>query len=366
MAHDLRSRVAFDAIRYAQCWEDADVLVEALRPAPGARILSIASAGDNAFALLAAGAHVDALDLSPAQLHCVELRRAAYAHLDHAGLLELVGSRPAAPQRRLALYASCADALPADARAFWDARTDAVRGGIGGAGKFERYFRIFRRVLALVHGRARLEELVRAKPRDERAAFHDRVWSSRRWRLLFHVFFSRRVMGWLGRDPEFFRYVEGSVAARILARTRHALVELEPAENPYLHWILFGTHRAALPRALRPGEHARIRAGLPNLTTHLRSLEDHLAACPERSLDGFNLSDVFEYMPEDAAARLLAAAARAGRPGARLVYWNMLAPRSRPPALADRLRPLPEVADRLFPQDKAWFYSRLVVEEVIG
>ncbi len=40
-------------IRYGSVWEDADVLCEALAPvAPGGRLLSIASAGDNVLALL--------------------------------------------------------------------------------------------------------------------------------------------------------------------------------------------------------------------------------------------------------------------------------------------------------------------------
>ncbi len=58
-------------------------------------------------------------------------------------------------------------------------------------------------------------------------------------------------MGRLGRHPEFFRYVDADVATRILERTRHALTVLDPADNPYIHWILTGTHGAALPAALR-------------------------------------------------------------------------------------------------------------------
>jgi S-adenosylmethionine-diacylglycerol 3-amino-3-carboxypropyl transferase len=55
----------------------------------------------------------------------------------------------------------------------------------------------------------------------------------------------------------------------------------------------------------------------------------------------------------------------ATRPGARFAYWNMLAPRSRPETLASRVRPLDELAKQLFAQDKAWFYSRFIVEEVL-
>jgi S-adenosylmethionine-diacylglycerol 3-amino-3-carboxypropyl transferase len=44
----------------------------------------------------------------------------------------------------------------------------------------------------------------------------------------------------------------------------------------------------------------------------------------------------------------------------------MLAPRTRPEELAARLRPLNGLAQELFAQDKAWFYSRLVIEEVVA
>ena len=45
----------FTTIRYAQVWEDADVLLEALDIQPDDECASIASAGDNAFAMLSRG-----------------------------------------------------------------------------------------------------------------------------------------------------------------------------------------------------------------------------------------------------------------------------------------------------------------------
>src|SRR3954463_14843218 len=81
----------FSTIRYAQCWEDADVLLEGLDVKPGDVCLSIASAGDNTLALLTRQPEqVIAVDLSLAQLACLELRVAAYRELDHQELLELI------------------------------------------------------------------------------------------------------------------------------------------------------------------------------------------------------------------------------------------------------------------------------------
>ena len=75
-------------------------------------------------------------------------------------------------------------------------------------------------------------------------------------------------MGRLGRDPEFFRYVEGSVSDRIMTRTRYALTELDPATNPYLDYILEGNFTRALPPYLDPERFEAVRAGLDNLSLH--------------------------------------------------------------------------------------------------
>ena len=53
---DIAKRAKFEIIRYAQAWEDADILAAALRVKPSDTVVSIASAGDNALALLAEGA----------------------------------------------------------------------------------------------------------------------------------------------------------------------------------------------------------------------------------------------------------------------------------------------------------------------
>jgi S-adenosylmethionine-diacylglycerol 3-amino-3-carboxypropyl transferase len=68
----------FTILRYAQCWEDADILVDGLDIRPGDTCLSIASAGDNTLSLLIRSpARVIAVDLNPTQIAALELRVAA-------------------------------------------------------------------------------------------------------------------------------------------------------------------------------------------------------------------------------------------------------------------------------------------------
>jgi S-adenosylmethionine-diacylglycerol 3-amino-3-carboxypropyl transferase len=363
---EIASRADFENIRYGQCWEDADVLLHALDIRPGDTCLSIASGGDNTLAMLAQSpARVIAIDLSLAQLACLELRVAAYRRLEHGEVLELIGS--IASGRREDLYRRCRGSLSARARSFWDARPAAIQAGIGGAGKFERYLQLFRtRVLPLVASRSKQERLLRGGSLDDRRAFYSSFWNSRRWQLLFRLFFSRAVLGRLGRDPSFFDYVEGGVSAPLLRRAEHALTDLDPSRNPYLRWILTGQHGAVLPYALRPENFAAIRANLDRLEWRHQSLETYLDGADARSIDRFNLSDIFEYVSQDACSRMLSQIAVVGRPGARLAYWNLLVSRSRPESLRASIEPLEGLAVRLYAQDKAFFYRSFVVEEVVA
>jgi S-adenosylmethionine-diacylglycerol 3-amino-3-carboxypropyl transferase len=364
----IEGRAAFDFIRYASVWEDADVLCEALSEvARGGRLLSIASAGDNVLALLTLDpAQVVAVDLSAAQLACVALRIAAFGRLDHPALLEFLGVHgeddASAPARRIETYRLLRGALSSENMEFWDARPETIANGVIHAGKFESYFHSFRRwVLPLVHSRATVEALRTARTAADRERFYERRWNTWRWRALFQLFFSRAVMGRLGRDPEFFTHVDGPVATRILARTRYAFTALPTESNPYLAYTMTGNFRdGALPRYLRPEHHAAIRSRLGRVRLERGGVE----AAPGL-FDGFNLSDVFEYMSPSEHERCYAALLDHARPGARIVYWNMLAPRSRPESLAARARPLDALAGELHARDRAWFYQRLHVDEVM-
>ena len=359
----IASRAAFDFVRYGSVWEDADVLCRSLAPAArGARVLSVASAGDNALALLTLDpAEVVAADLSAAQLACVELRIAALRALDDDALLAFVGVTPAGD--RPITYVKLRGALSAPARDFWDAHPQAIAEGITRSGKFERYLFAFRRwLLPLVHSERTLQALARLDDGEAQERFYARRWNNWRWRLLFRVFFSRFVMGRAGRDPAFFDEVEGPVGERILARSRWAMTHLPVRTNPYFRAILAqGFVADALPRWLRREHLGDIRARVDRV---------RLLHGPVESAEGrfgaFNLSDIFEYMPPAECTRVYGALLERAQAGARIAYWNMLATRRRPEAHAARVRELAEEAAALHALDRAWFYRAFRLEEVLG
>lgn len=358
-------RANFSFIRYGSVWEDADVLCDALEPAAkGGRLLSIGSAGDNALALLTLDPEdVLVVDVNPAQLACLELRVAAFRRLAEAELLEFLGVDPS--ERRLRIYSKkIREYLRPEARHYWDSHPRLVARGVIHAGKFERYLRMFRRwVLPFIHPERRIRQVRTSKTPTMKQEFYERTWDTPRWRWAFRFFFGPKVMGRFGRDPEFFAQVSGEVpiADRLLARTRHALTELPVQSNPYLAYILTGTYPPeARPRYLRPEWIRTIRKRLDRL----RWVEGSVDQMARGRFDGFNLSNIFEYVGPEEHERLYTAMVERANPGARLVYWNLLVPRSCPPALADRVDRLETLAGELHDRDLAWFYEAVHVDEV--
>jgi S-adenosylmethionine-diacylglycerol 3-amino-3-carboxypropyl transferase len=360
----IENRARFDLIRYANCWEDADILLQAMEIKPEGSYLSVSSAGDNTLSLLSGNpAQVIAADLSSAQLACLDLRKAAFLNLDYEEVLQFLGLREAADRTKV--YRLLSGSLSAPSRAFWDEHPEFIKQGIIHVGKLESYFRMFRKwILPLVHGAVDIGELMRPKEIAERQEFYQRRWDTVPWRLIFRLFFSKTVMGRLGRDPEFFRYVKGDVARRLLQRAKYALTVLPTHDNPYLEYILTGNFSRALPHYLRPEQYEAIREGLGKLVLFKGGIGEALEAHRGVKFDGFNLSDIFEYMSYGDYVQHLHRLIDSSKTGGRLVYWNMLADRLPPARCRDCLEPPENQSLELFRQDKAFFYNAFRIEVV--
>ena len=357
-----KGKQGLPTLRFGQCWQDADVLLQAIDIRPEQICLSIASAGDNTLAILARGPQrVIAVDMNPAQIYMLELKVAAYRELNHTEFLILVGSRSGSI--RESLYRRCRQQLSPDAQAFWDANSAAIAGGLGGAGTFERHLSHFRsNLLRFVQKDAGIERLLRSGTPELRARYYTKEWDNWRWKTLCGNTFNRSLVIQMGRDPGYLEGDAAKFAGRVLDRIHRALTEDEPAENPYLQWLLLGRHTTALPYAWRPENFEAVRANLDRLEWHTTSLQDYLGTMAESSVDRFSLGDIFDPMPPEALYRILEQITRVGKPQGRLAYWNMLVERRRPKELSHRLRPMEALATKLEDQDRSFLHLGLVVE----
>ncbi|MFZ5986387.1 MAG: DUF3419 family protein [Bacillota bacterium] len=360
----IEKRADFNFIRYANCWEDADILIKALDVKKEANFISIASSGDNTMALLLKDPKlVVAVDLNPAQLACLELRIAAFTAFEYKDVLKFLGIEK--DENRLEAYERLKPLLSEESQSFWSKNLYYIKNGIIHTGKFENYFSIFRKyVLPLIHKAKTRQELVMKKGKEAQKDFYYNKWNNKRWRLLFRLFFSRTVMGKMGRDPEFFKYVHDDVAKNILKRVEHALTSINTYENPYLNYILSGNFpNHALPLYLREENFNKIRSRLDSIKIFKGDIKSCLEHYKEVKFDALNLSDIFEYMSQEEYMDTINLISNHMPQGGRIAFWNMLADRTIGEGLPFEYKP--GLSKELFLEDKAFFYKRFVVAEKV-
>lgn len=353
--------VKFDLIRYANCWEDADILVEALGVLPGAKVLSIASAGDNSFSLLAGKPElVVAVDISKVQLYLVELKKAAISQMNHQEYLGFAGFLPG--NDRIGKYKQLAQLLSPSAQAYWNAHLPEIQKGIIYNGKFEKYFRIFSKyVLPLTNSRSRTRELTRNKSAAEQKSFYDNTWNNWRWRFLVKIFFGKLIMGRLGRDPAFLQHVNISVGEYIFQRTSEHISGLNVQNNCYDDFILFGRF-IQLPHYAREHNYNIIKAHIDRL--HIFEGFAESAGKEFGPFTHLNLSNIFEYMDPAMFKQVASGIINASAPGAVLAYWNLMVQRRISEQFPEQVSYNKMLSEELTSKDKCFFYNRFIVDKL--
>ncbi len=360
MSDTLIEKVNFDLIRYANCWEDADILLKGLAIAPGEKILSIASAGDNSFSLLTQNPEiVIAIDVNKIQGYVVALKKCCFEQLEYEETLSFLGFTIALNREQV--FNKIKKGLSAEARSYWERNPELISNGIIYAGKFEKYFILFNKhILPLIHSRKKVHELFKIKTEQEQEMFYQEKWDTLRWRLLFKLFFSKYVMGKLGRDPAFLKEVNVPVADYIYNKAGQHLKSKNAQMNFILHFNLNGNFGQLLPHYLQRENYENIRSNIDRLKIMEGYAQDTISTYG--NFDGMNLSNIFEYMDEQLFRETAVALINGINKGGRLAYWNLMVPRRISALLSGTVEYKQELSSSLSKIDKGFFYKQFIVD----
>jgi S-adenosylmethionine-diacylglycerol 3-amino-3-carboxypropyl transferase len=347
-------------LRYANCWEDADILLEGLNPDTASRILSIGSAGDNCFSLLKSDpSEVVALDINCIQLHLIELKKAAIAQFNREETILFLGFE--ADQNRLQKYQLIRNRLSDTARTHWDSHTSDIERGVIFTGKFERYFRKFCHwILPIIHRKSTIQDFFYPKSEQEQIAFYNKNWNTWSWRILFKIYFSKYMMAKIGRDPEFLNEVALNVGDHIFERAERQLKSTSSFSNFILRFNLTAEFAGLLPHYLQPENYNDIKKNIDRLTIkegYLHDFQDDSS-----SFDYMNLSNIFEYMNPitfELNAKLISDLLK---PQGKVAYWNLMVERQLSQIMPTQFEYHPSISIALSEKDKGFFYQRFLIE----
>jgi S-adenosylmethionine:diacylglycerol 3-amino-3-carboxypropyl transferase len=341
-------------IYFAQIREDAEAERAVVRDARARRIVAIASGGCTALSLLADGVeHVAAVDRNPAQCALVELRRQALVALSRDEHLAFIGETPSTS--RLMVYQSALrEGLPAEARAYWDARPEAIAAGIHQCGVTERFYRFLGENLR----RSVVEEptwrsLFDVGSLDHQAHLLATRFATEGFRSALRVLLSRTTHLEFYPAAMFAQVSEHHFGDFFWERFQSALRSRSQRDNYFLHQVLFGRYlldrEGGTPFYLSPSGYDEARRNAHKLSVHAQGIEEHLAA--SEGLDAVFLSNVLDWVDASAQERIAHVAMERLARGAVLLFRHMLAD-----------PPLPRAFERDLELDAAWSASLLAAE----
>jgi len=313
-------------LRYANCWEDADVLLSALNIQATDSVISIASAGDNTFSILSKSPQkVVAVDINEVQLHLTELKKACFLTLSHSEFLAFLGFSKS--DKRKEVFEKIKVQLSKEAIIYWSDNFEQIENGIIHQGKFENYFKLFRtKVIPLIHSKKRVNQLLAIKTNDEQLAYYSNKWNTWRWRLLFSFFFSKTMMAKFGRDKSLFNEVEVNVKDFMFNQAQKEVSTTKCQTNYFLNYILKGNFGNTLPHYARLENFENIKQNCHKLELRKGLIEDVLTE--NERFDKFNLSNIFEYISDSEFSKLSNSLAKHSHKNAFLLNWSLMVKRN--------------------------------------
>ncbi|MDX2217187.1 MAG: DUF3419 family protein [Oculatellaceae cyanobacterium bins.114] len=354
-------------IAFAQVREDPRVelsLIDYLaeRQNRPLRVLLVASGGCTALSLLVspAIAQIDAVDLNPAQLHLVELRRQALVHLSLADQLHLIGAYPfpedesqlAPAHHRQELYNKLRPWLPEPTQAFWDARSEQIAFGMNRVGRFEALFRELAQAVA-AQGLDPLKQPAIAL-------------SSPLWNSLFEQVFERHKLAQVFGEAAVNYSMDRSFGEHFADMFAQALRSKNPAQNYFVTQVWgdrYTTGQNEVPLYLQSPVQLMIRhLGVERLHLHQGTLADVMTRLAQTApFDLIQLSNISDWMPVPELHNLLAIATCCLNPGGALLGRRLNGDHHLATLMAEHVQVKSELSQQLHQAERSYFYREVVV-----
>ncbi|MBF0544719.1 MAG: DUF3419 family protein [Candidatus Riflebacteria bacterium] len=354
------------AIVYSNVWEDPELNRLSLQVKPGESVLSVTSGGCNSLCLLLENpGRVVSMDFNPAQCALLEFKKAAISTFDYDDFLGVLGveflGKPSkySPEKRISLFHKFRDKLPSDARAFWDENEEIIGKGVFMSGKVEKFFAFYRWILQKMYDPSKIENLFHQPDiKSQWRAYSD--LNKKRWRFLNRVLLNRFVLSLVKGAHSFAQVEDPDLSENLNRKLDKAMKNLYNPDNFFMSLMLLGVHYK--PESMSPYLLEKNYPLLKKNIDRLESIYGILTHVVERygkaSFDKLNLSNIFEWMDNETFNNVIREAIAISKPKARFAYRYTLArPRQLDAANLEIMQSEPELAQRLFDQDRAFIYE---------
>lgn len=351
-------------IRYSQCWEDANIVLSALEIKSDDVVFSIGSGGENSFSILSQNPQMlYIVDSNQAQIHLIRLKILAIKKLCLSEFEKFIGIKKSL--KRINFYKIIENDILEIERKFWQENIKSIEKGIIHSGKFEKYLNFFRKyVLIFIQPNRYKDFLLNCNNKNEQQYFYEKKWNNLRWRLIFNLFFGKKIMKKRGRSKEMFQF-EGNTnsAQKFFRRIENGIKTGNIFENEYFEYILKGNYVNFKPHWLENKNIRKIKES-KNYEIRNQNIFDFLKQMPDNSISKYNLSDIFEALSISDTKKVFEEILRTAKNKARIIFWNNLVYRDIPEIYRNQFILEKKSIQRLEKIDKIFFYEKFYIYEI--
>lgn len=364
---ETKDQVQLTSLVFSQNWEDPLCDHKALKIKKNDVVMAITSGGCNVLGFLQFDPkEIHSIDINAAQSFLLELKICAMKYLTFEDFLSLSGLKEC--QNRLMLFEQFQNHLSSEALDFWKQNKYILHKGFLMNGKYDRFVKFAGKFLKTLQGRDKIDGLFEDKTLLSQKEYYDNIWNTRCYRAIYKLLFNKYILARKGLSADYFHFDDGSssFAESFYNRAKNAFRNLPIKNNYFLSLYVRGKYANLdeVPEYLKDTPFNTIKPRLERVHIHTIEAQNWIDNMPDASIDCFALSNICELMSELETERLFKSVHRTARPGARLIFRNLMIPREVPEALRNAIVKDEHLTGHLQKMDRSFVYGKVAAYNI--
>ena len=367
MKEQIEGQVQLSKLIFTHNWEDPCIDERVLNIKDNDTIFTITSGGCNTLGFLRynPGA-IHCVDINPAQNYLMELKKSAFKELDFHELMDFFGLRKC--DHRSDIYKKLRPLLTADAAAFWDQHIHLIRKGLIMNGRYERFVKMAGGILRLLQGNKKTKTFFTIQSVEEQKKFYTNRWDNKRWKWIFRTMLNKDRLAKKGLVADYFYFDDGSssFSESFYKRATHVMTDLPAQSNYFISLYLLGHYlnETAVPEYLKVENFNSIKKNIDKIFPVSADSKYWLEQQKDNMFDAFALSNICELMNDKDTHKLFCEVIRTAKPGARIIFRNLMIPREVPEDLRGVIVKDDILSKEIQQSDRSFVYGKVAAYNV--
>jgi len=289
--------------------DDANTEQRALELKKGDRLICIASGGEVPLNLLTySDIHIDAVDLSLAQLQLSRLKITAAIHLECIDAAQFLGYMRCSREDRMRLFKQLLTHFDSSQKSYWLQRPEIFKKGPIHNGRFEQYISRINWIVLSILNKKKMEKLCGMNDIVQQGEYFDKKLRTSILKFIFRIIFHPKIYKKRGMDPRGLLHSGKTNIATFFFNRFRDFCTSTPARNNYFLQLTFFNrilHEDALPDYLKEEGNRLLRKRKDQLNFYHVDLLKQIKKSPFANYNKFALSNVGDWISNDEYTDLL-------------------------------------------------------------